>query len=72
MRDDLGNCDYCGAPVGFYGCPKHGTDCYCEHLSLSGDEGPIAELDRMPTRWRCDECGTIIHDEPSKPGKTTG
>lgn len=28
MRDDLGNCDYCGAPIGFYGCPKHGTDCY--------------------------------------------
>jgi hypothetical protein len=27
MRD-LGNCDYCGAPIGFYGCPKHGTDCY--------------------------------------------
>lgn len=25
--DDLGNCYYCGAPIGFYGCPKHGTDC---------------------------------------------
>src|SRR6516162_4635653 len=23
-----GNCDYCGSPIGFYGCPKHGTDCY--------------------------------------------
>jgi hypothetical protein len=28
MATDLGNCDYCGAPIGFYGCPKHGTDCY--------------------------------------------
>lgn len=28
MRDDLGNCDYCGRPIGFYGCPTHGTDCY--------------------------------------------
>jgi hypothetical protein len=25
---DLGNCDFCGAPIGFYGCPRHGTDCY--------------------------------------------
>jgi hypothetical protein len=21
-------CDYCGAEIGFYGCPKHGVDCY--------------------------------------------
>lgn len=34
----------------------------CPHDSLSGDEGPIVELGRMPTRWRCDECGTIIHE----------
>lgn len=34
----------------------------CPHHSLSGDEGPVALLGRMPLRWRCDECGTIIHD----------
>ncbi len=31
----------------------------CEHLSWSGDEGPIAELGRMPLRWKCDECGLV-------------
>ncbi|MCP3810803.1 hypothetical protein NLX62_00350 [Mycobacteriaceae bacterium Msp059] len=36
----------------------------CQHPSLSGDEGPIALLGRMPTRWQCDECGAIIHDPP--------
>jgi hypothetical protein len=25
---DLGNCDFCGAEIGSYGCPKHGVDCY--------------------------------------------
>jgi hypothetical protein len=44
MRD-LGNCDHCGAPIGFYGCPKHGTDCYI----IEEDE------DGVPTR--CAECG---------------
>lgn len=34
----------------------------CQHDSLSGDEGPVLELGRMPTRWRCDQCGTIIND----------
>lgn len=32
----------------------------CPHDSLSGAEGPVAELGRMPTRWRCDECGAVI------------
>lgn len=31
---DLGTCDFCGRPIGFYGCPRHGTDCYVE-----SDEG---------------------------------
>jgi hypothetical protein len=30
MDYQLGNCDYCGAPIGFYGCPKHGVDCYID------------------------------------------
>ena len=36
---------------------------HCPHDSLSGDEGPVAELGRMPTRWRCDECGAIVSDD---------
>lgn len=32
----LGCCDFCGSPVGFYGCPTHGTDCYDE--SAEGNE----------------------------------
>lgn len=35
----------------------------CQHDPLSGDEGPVAELGRMPTRWKCDECGTIVNDQ---------
>lgn len=34
----------------------------CQHDSLSGNEGPIAELGRMPVRWKCDNCGTIVND----------
>jgi hypothetical protein len=34
----------------------------CPHDSLSGDEGPVRDLGRMPERWRCDECGAIVHD----------
>lgn len=34
----------------------------CPHDSMSGDEGPVVDLGRMPTRWRCDECGAIVHD----------
>lgn len=34
----------------------------CPHDSLSGDEGPVRELGRMPVRWRCDECDAIVHD----------
>lgn len=33
----------------------------CAHDSLSGDEGPVRELGRMPVRWRCDECNAVIH-----------
>lgn len=36
----------------------------CPHDSLSGDEGPVAELGRMPLRWRCDECGAVINEAP--------
>jgi hypothetical protein len=32
----------------------------CPHDSLSGDEGPVDELGRMPQRWRCDQCGAIL------------
>lgn len=44
----------------------------CPHDSLSGDEGPIAELGRYPHRWRCDECGqphvdVVIDDGPPIP-----
>jgi hypothetical protein len=34
----------------------------CSHDSLSGDEGPIADLGRFPTRWKCDACGAVTHD----------
>lgn len=34
----------------------------CPHDSLSGDEGPVALLGRMPVRWRCDHCGDVIRD----------
>lgn len=30
----MNTCDYCGAEIGFYGCPQHGTDCY----DLSDDD----------------------------------
>lgn len=36
----------------------------CPHDSLSGDEGPVRELGRMPVRWRCDECDAIVYDDP--------
>ncbi len=32
----------------------------CPHDSLSGAEGPVSELGRMPERWRCDECGAEV------------
>jgi hypothetical protein len=32
----------------------------CPHDSLSGNEGPVRELGRMPVRWRCDACGAIV------------
>ena len=34
----------------------------CRHDSLSGDEGPVAQLGRMPEQWRCDECGAVVTD----------
>lgn len=40
----------------------------CPHDSLSGDEGPVRELGRMPVRWRCDECETIVNDDVNKDG----
>lgn len=35
----------------------------CPHDSMSGDEGPVALLGRMPVRWRCETCGAIVHDD---------
>jgi len=51
----------CGSAQGANTCfvPWCTCPCHCEHTSLSGDEGPVTELGRMPKRWRCDECGTI-------------
>ena len=47
---DLGSCDFCGQPVGFYGCPTHGTDCYDE--SAEGNEravvGPWRTAEEKP------------------------
>lgn len=44
----------------------------CPHDSYSGDEGPVSELGRMPTRWRCDQCGLVnpywTPDEPNPHG----
>jgi rubrerythrin len=40
-----------------------GGDATCRHDSLSGDEGPVRELGRMPVRWRCDECDAIVYDD---------
>ena len=34
----------------------------CCHPSADGDEGPVAELGRMPTRWRCHACGQVFED----------
>ena len=36
---------------------------FCEHLSMSGAEGPVLTLGRWPILWSCDSCGvTISHD----------
>lgn len=34
----------------------------CKRESRSGDEGPVADLGRMPVRWKCDECGEVSTD----------
>ncbi len=34
----------------------------CAHPSADGDEGPVADLGRMPTRWRCHACGQVFED----------
>lgn len=38
---------------------------HCAHdLSLTGAEGPIAELGRWPILWNCDTCGaTLLQNE---------
>lgn len=33
---------------------------WCPHDSMTGDEGPVADLGRWPNRWRCDQCSAII------------
>lgn len=40
----------------------------CTHPSLTGDEGPIAELGRYPVRWKCDTCGAIVHQDTTAAG----
>lgn len=30
VERELDLCHFCGRPIGFYGCPTHGTDCYPE------------------------------------------
>lgn len=37
---------------------------YCAHdLSLTGAEGPIADLGRWPILWSCDGCGATVLDQ---------
>ena len=57
-----GNCDYCGSPIGFYGCPKHGTDCYnppypdigqpCGGFGCDGGTDLCVDCDREIDEWR--------------------
>jgi hypothetical protein len=35
----------------------------CDHLSLSGAEGPVADLGRWPVLWSCDSCGMTLLDD---------
>lgn len=37
ISDD--KCDFCSRPIGFYGCPRHGTDCYDPELHPEWEEG---------------------------------
>ena len=39
---------------------RAGWDDPCPHDSLSGDEGPVADLGRMPLWWRCDACDAVL------------
>lgn len=39
----------------------------CPHDSLSGDEGPIEQLGRMPNRWRCDQCDVVVMADSKAP-----
>lgn len=32
----------------------------CEHVSMSGAEGPVLTLGRWPILWSCDSCGATI------------
>lgn len=32
----------------------------CEHVSMSGAEGPVITLGRWPVLWSCDSCGVTI------------
>ena len=52
----------------------------CEHVSLSGAEGPVIDLGRWPVLWSCDSCGmTVVYDTtpllqvntPDTPASTT-
>lgn len=35
---------------------------FCDHgVSLTGAEGPVRALGRMPVLWTCDGCGALLH-----------
>jgi hypothetical protein len=36
----------------------------CPHEAWTGDDGPVADLGRMPERWRCDGCGAVATERP--------
>lgn len=61
-------CDYCGGEVGFYGCRKHGTDCYIVEDDGDDDLGDdIAEAESRqgdsPDQHHCPFCkGEVFHD----------
>lgn len=58
------HCEADGAPWPCGLEPAPGDFEPCEHHSESGDEGPVADLGRWPTRWRCDGCDRVRHDDP--------
>lgn len=62
MTTEQGECDFCGAKIGFYGCPKHGTDCYdpphpdigqpCGGFECDGGTDLCVDCDQEVDEWR--------------------